>query len=73
MKEANDMNQEEAKEISFVRCDNKCSEKTLTLWQFASVVMKEGEESYTTKLCQQCYNKSLEAKRRQNIDKVAVV
>ena len=24
--------------------------------------MKEGEESYTTKLCQQCYNKSLEAK-----------
>ena len=49
VKEANDMNQEKAEEKSFVpsaisvpqrpsfRCDNPCSEKTLTLWQFASV------------------------------------
>ena len=73
VREANDMNQEEAQEISFVpsaisvpqkplfRCDNQCSEKTLSFWQFASVVIKEGEESYTTNLCQQCFNKCLEA------------
>ena len=34
------------------RCDNQCSEKTLSFWQLASVVIKEGEESYTTNLCQ---------------------
>ena len=39
------------------RCDNP-----LTFWQVASVVMKEGEESYMTNLCQQCNNKSLDAK-----------
>ena len=84
-REANDMNQEEAEEISFApsaisvpqmplfRCDNQCNDKTLSFWQFASVVIKEGEESYTTNLCQQCHNKSLEAKWRQTIDKVAVV
>ena len=67
------MNQEEAGEISFVRSaisatqkplfrgDNQCSEKTLRFWQFASVVIREGEKSYTTTLCQQCYKKSLEA------------
>ena len=74
MREANDMNQEDAGEISFVRSsisapqkplfrgDNQCSEKTIRFWQFASVVIREGEESYTTNLCQQCYKKSLEAK-----------
>ena len=73
-REASDMNHEEAEELSFVpsvnsvpqkplfRCDHQCSEKTLSFGQFASVVIKEGEESYTTNLCQQCYNKSLEAK-----------
>ena len=60
VREANDMDQEEGEEISFVpsvisvpqkplfRCDNQCSEKTLSFWQLASVVSKEGEESYTT-------------------------
>ena len=74
MREANDTNQEEAEEISFVpsaisvpqkplfRCDNQCSEKTFSFSHFSSVVIKEGEESYTTNLCQQRYNKSLEAK-----------
>ena len=73
---AKDLNQEDAEETSFApsatsvpqkplfRCDNRCSEKTLSFWQFASVVTKESEESYTTKLCQQCYNESRVAKRR---------
>ena len=46
VRETNEMNQEEAEEISFVpssisvpqkpllRCDNRCSEKTLNFWQF---------------------------------------
>ena len=74
MREAKDMDQEEDEEMRIVpgaicvpqkplfRCDNQCSEKTLSFWQFASVVIKEGKESYTTSLCQQCYNKYLEAK-----------
>ena len=73
-REAKDLNQKVAEEISFVpnaisvpqkslfRCDNRCSEKTLSFGQFASVVKKEGEESYTTNLCQQCYNESLVAR-----------
>ena len=76
VREAKDLNQEEADEISFVpsaisvpqkplfRCDSRCSEMTLSFWQFASVVIKEGEESYTTNLCQQHYNESRVAKRR---------
>ena len=73
--EAKDLDQEEAEEVSFryrarsafrkspfFRCDNRCSEKTLSFWQFASVVMKEGEESYTTHLSQQCCNESLVAR-----------
>ena len=56
VREANDMDQEEGEEISFVpsaisvpqkplfRCDNQCSEKTLSFWQLALVVIKEGEE-----------------------------
>ena len=78
------MDQEEAEEASFVpsaisvphkllfRFDNQCSEKTLSFWQLASVVMKECEESYTTNLCQKCYNESLKAKMGRTIAKVAV-
>ena len=77
VREAKDMNQEEAEEISFVpsaisvpqkplfHCDSQCSDKALSFWQLASVVIEEGEESYTTNLCQICYNESLEAKGRQ--------
>ena len=43
-------------------CDNQCSGKTLSFWQFASVVIKEGEESYNTNLCQQRYNESVVAR-----------
>ena len=73
VREANDIDQEEGEEISFVasaisvpqkplfRCDNQCSEKTLSFWQLASVVIQEGEGSYTTNLFQKCYNESLKA------------
>ena len=40
---------------------NRCSEKALSFWQFASVVIEEGEESYTTNLCQQRCNTILVA------------
>ena len=60
LREAMDLIQEDSEEISFVPsaisanplflCDNRCSEKTLSFWQFSSVVIKEGEESYTTNL-----------------------
>ena len=71
VREAMHLSQEQVEEISFVpsaisispkpmfRCDNRCSEKTLSFWQTASVVIKDGEESYTTNVCQQCYNKTL--------------
>ena len=74
VREANDLNQEKSEETSFVpsatsvpqtlmfRCDNQCSEETLGFWQLAPVVIREGEESYTTNLCQNCYNDSLKAK-----------
>ena len=67
-RKAKDTDQEEVEELSFVpsaisvprkltfRCDNQCSEKTLSFWQLASVVIQEGEESYTTNLYQKCYN-----------------
>ena len=35
----------------------------------AAVVIKEGEESHTTNLCQQCYNKSLKAKGDKQLTK----
>ena len=62
VREANDMDQEEGGETSFVpiatsvpqkplsRRDNQRSENILSFWQLASVVIKEGEESYTTKI-----------------------
>ena len=74
MREAKSTDQEEVEEMSFVkstisvpqklvcRCDDQCSEKTLSFWQLASVVIREGEESYTTNMCQKCYNESLRAK-----------
>ena len=83
MREAKSTDQEEAEELSFVpsaisvpqklmfRCDNQCSEKTLSVWQLASVVIQEGEESNTINLCEKCYNGSLKAKG-ENADKLAV-
>ena len=74
VREAKDKDQEEAEELSFVpsaitvprkpmfRCDNQCSEMTLSFWQLASVMIQEGVESHTTNFCQKCYNESLQAK-----------
>ena len=64
------MDQEEGQEISAIsvpqkpsfRCDNQCIEKTLSFWQLASVVKQEGEESYTTEICEKCDSDSLKAK-----------
>ena len=70
VREAKSKDQEEAEELSFVpsaisvpqklmfRCDSQCSGKTLSFWQLASVVIKEGDESNTTNLCQKCYNET---------------
>ena len=80
-RDANDMDQEEGEEISFepsaisvaqkplFRCDNQCSVKTFSFRQLTSVVIKEGEELYTTNLCQKCYNESLKAKGDEPLTK----
>ena len=47
------------------RCDRQCSEKTLSCWQLASVVVNEGDEAFSTNLCQKCFNKHLQAKREE--------
>ena len=52
------------------RCDNHCSEKAFSFWQFASVVKKEEEESYTTNVCQQCYNESLVEKGEKQLTRL---
>ena len=54
------------------RCDNQCSEKTLGFSQLASVQIKEGEESYTTNICQKMLQRVSEGKRRNNTDKLAL-
>ena len=54
------------------RCDNQCSEKTLSYWQVASVEVNEGDEAYTTNLCQKCFNKHLQAKRKEPLTKCEV-
>ena len=38
------------------------AKKTLSFWQSASVVIREGEESYTANSNQNCYNESMKAK-----------
>ena len=53
------------------RCDKQCSEKTLSNWQLASVVLNEGDEAYTTRLCQKCVN-TPSGKRRKTAVKCAV-
>ena len=72
VREAKGTEYEEEEERSFVpsavsvplkplfRCDNQCSEKTLSHWQLASVVLNEGDEAFTTNLCQKCFNKHLQ-------------
>ena len=54
------------------RCDNQCSDKTLSYWQLASVVANEGDEAYTTNLSQKCFNKHQQAKGEKTAVKCAV-
>ena len=71
VRESLNVSGEEAEEISFVPsaisiprglvywCDNRCNDKALRFWQFASVLVDDGEEVHTVNSCQQCYNESL--------------
>ena len=52
------------------RCDHQCSEKTLSSWQLASVVLNDGCEAYTTNYCQKCFNKHLQAKGEEPLTNV---
>ena len=52
------------------RCDNQCSEKTLSCWQLASVEVNEGDEAYATNLCQKYCNKHLQAKEEKQLTNV---
>ena len=52
------------------RCDKQCSQKTLSFWQLASVVMNEGDKAFTTNLCQMCFNKHLQAKGEEPLTNV---
>ena len=81
MREGKSTEHEEEEERTFVpsaiiplkplfRCDKQCSEKTLSHWQLASVVVNEGDEAYTTNLCQKCFNKHLQAKGEEPLTNV---
>ena len=45
-----------ATRINLFLCDNRCSDKAVRYWQFASVVVEEGGEAHTVNLSQQCWN-----------------
>ena len=40
-------------------CDDPCSEKAVSYWQIAAMVVEEGGEAHTINLCQQCCNERL--------------
>ena len=76
------VSQEEGEELAFVPsalseprgsiyfCDNRCSEKAVRYWQFASVV---GEEAHTVNLCQHCYNeRTVGTARQAEVEFVAI-
>ena len=44
--------------------------KDSQLWQLASVVVTEGDEAYTTNLCQICFKKHLQAKGEEPLTNV---
>ena len=82
VREGKSTEQEEEEERTFVpsavsvplkplfRCDRQCSGKTLSYCQLASVVVNEGDEAYTTNLCQKCFNKHLQAKGEEPLKNV---
>ena len=55
---------------SLFRCDRQCSEKTLSYRQLASVVVNEGDEAFSTNLCQKGSNKHLQAKGEEPLTNV---
>ena len=73
VRESLNLSQEEAEKISFVPsalsilrgpmfwCDNRCSDKALRFWQFASILLDDVKESDTVNLCQQRHNERLTA------------
>ena len=46
------------------------TEKSLSRWQLASVVVHEADEAYTTNLCQKCLNNFLQAKGEKPLSNV---
>ena len=52
------------------RCDNQGSENPRSYWELASVVLNDGDEAYTTSLCQKCFNKHLQAKGEKQLTNV---
>ena len=52
------------------RCDKQRSEKTLSYWWLASVVVNEGGEACTTNLCQKCFKEHLQAKGEEPLTNV---
>ena len=52
------------------RCDRQCSEKTLSCWQLASVVVNKGDEACTTNLCQTSFEKHLQVKGEEPLTNV---
>ena len=67
VREGKSTEQEEEEERTFV--PRQCSENTLSFWQLASVV-DEGDEAYTTNLCQKCFNKHCQAKGEMPLSNV---
>ena len=53
-----------------LRCDKQCREKSFSYGQSASVVINEGQESYTTNLCWKCFNNSLKAEGEKTLTTV---
>ena len=82
VREGKSAKQEDVEERTFVpsavsvpreplfRCDNQCSEKTFSYLQLASVVVLEGDEAYTTNLCQKCFNEHLQANGEKPLSNV---
>ena len=74
VKEGKSTEQEEEEKKTFVRsvvsvplkllfrCDRQCSEKTLSYWQLASVVLDEGDEAFTTKPVSGVFQQTLAGK-----------
>ena len=84
MRELLNLSPVEAEEKSFVPsaisipqrpmfwCDNRSSDKALRLWQFASVVVEDGEDSYTAKSVSAVVQRKLDGKGSGAFEELAV-